>query len=386
MGILLNCLASSRLKDTKVALKIIRGASRYSKSAEDEIQLLRRVSTTNKRKSQFIVSFLDHFTIIGPNGLHTCLVFESLGCNLFTLIRMYEHKGVPVPLVKIFIKQILFALDYLHCYCQIIHTDLKPENILLYINPNLSLISKGSPGSDPKMSTNRSNDGSYENTNEKKDDIRCRNKRSGTSSSHTKCHIERRVPPKNKEELLICFGNGSFRCKVVDLGNACWVHKHFTDQVQTRQYRAPEVILGCSDYNTSIDIWSLACIAFELLTGDLLFTPHSSEYYDKNDDHLTQMIELLGNPPRSFVRSCRLGHHYLTKNGSPKHIHKLCYWPLQDVLIEKYRFLERDAAEICDFLLPMLEYSPMKRATAAEQLKHPWIRNIDVDDFSTAFD
>ena len=30
-------------------------------------------------------------------------------------------------------------------------------------------------------------------------------------------------------------------CKIVDFGNACWTHKHFTDDIQTRQYRSPEV-------------------------------------------------------------------------------------------------------------------------------------------------
>lgn len=29
--------------------------------------------------------------------------------------------------------------------------------------------------------------------------------------------------------------------RIVDFGNACWTHKHFTDDIQTRQYRSPEV-------------------------------------------------------------------------------------------------------------------------------------------------
>lgn len=33
----------------------------------------------------------------------------------------------------------------------------------------------------------------------------------------------------------------SARCKIVDFGNACWTYKHFTDDIQTRQYRSPEV-------------------------------------------------------------------------------------------------------------------------------------------------
>ena len=40
------------------------------------------------------------------------------------------------------------------------------------------------------------------------------------------------------------------RAVVVDLGNACWTHRHFSDDIQTRQYRAPEVLLG-HKYDTS---------------------------------------------------------------------------------------------------------------------------------------
>ncbi|XP_013909947.1 PREDICTED: SRSF protein kinase 3, partial [Thamnophis sirtalis] len=57
------------------------------------------------------------------------------------------------------------------------------------------------------------------------------------------------------------------RVKIADLGNACWVHKHFTEDIQTRQYRALEVLIGAV-YNTPADIWSTACMAFELATGD----------------------------------------------------------------------------------------------------------------------
>ena len=41
---------------------------------------------------------------------------------------------------------------------------------------------------------------------------------------------------------------------VVDLGNACWINKHFSEDIQTRQYRCPEVIIG-GKYDTSADIW-----------------------------------------------------------------------------------------------------------------------------------
>jgi len=84
---------------------------------------------------------------------------------------------------------------------------------------------------------------------------------------------------------------------VVDFGNACWTHKHFTDDIQTRQYRSPEVILGAK-YDTAADMWSLACVVFELVTGDFLFEPKSGPGWDRDEDHVALMIELLGKMPR----------------------------------------------------------------------------------------
>ncbi len=72
------------------------------------------------------------------------------------------------------------------------------------------------------------------------------------------------------------------KVKIADLGNSCWISHHFTNDIQTRQYRSPEVIIG-QKYSTPADLWSLGCIVFELLTGDFLFDPKSSERYTKDD-------------------------------------------------------------------------------------------------------
>lgn len=86
----------------------------------------------------------------------------------------------------------------------------------------------------------------------------------------------------------------NFRIKIVDLGNACWTHHHFTSKIQTRQYRSPEVILGLH-YDTSADIWSFAATIFEMLTGDFLFEPRKGHNFGKNDDHFAQVNNFLSN-------------------------------------------------------------------------------------------
>ena len=58
------------------------------------------------------------------------------------------------------------------------------------------------------------------------------------------------------------------------------------------------------EYDTSADLWSLACMVFELITADFLFEPRKGQQsggYGKSDDHLAQMMELLGPMPKSFA-------------------------------------------------------------------------------------
>ncbi|KAJ3166124.1 serine/threonine protein kinase, CMGC group [Geranomyces variabilis] len=169
------------------------------------------------------------------------------------------------------------------------------------------------------------------------------------------------------------------KVKIADLGNACWVDHHFTNDIQTRQYRSPEAILGAA-YNRSADIWSVGCMVFELLTGDYLFDPQAGSRYTKDDDHVAQIIELLGDFPKALALSGKYSSELFNRKGQLRHIHKLRDWKLPDVLHEKYHFSRDDADQIAAFILPMMEISPDKRATAADMLLSPWIANVDVSD------
>ena len=69
--------------------------------------------------------------------------------------------------------------------------------------------------------------------------------------------------------------------KIADLGNACWEPHHFTEDIQTRQYRSLEVLLGAG-YGPPADIWSCACMAFELATGNDITTLQKFHYFTWN--------------------------------------------------------------------------------------------------------
>lgn len=51
------------------------------------------------------------------------------------------------------------------------------------------------------------------------------------------------------------------------MGGATFDHEHHSAVINTRQYRAPEVILGCLKWDKTSDIWGMACIVIELITG-----------------------------------------------------------------------------------------------------------------------
>ena len=58
--------------------------------------------------------------------------------------------------------------------------------------------------------------------------------------------------------------------KIIDLGSSCFVHDRLTAYVQSRAYRAPEVVIR-TRYDAKIDVWSLGCILAEILMGSVLF-------------------------------------------------------------------------------------------------------------------
>lgn len=162
------------------------------------------------------------------------------------------------------------------------------------------------------------------------------------------------------------------KIKIVDFGNACWTYHHFTGNIQTREYRAPEVILGLP-YRDNTDIWSLACMIFELLTGDYLFRPYSRSQKPRDDLHLALFMSTLGDIPLSMALGSRLAKKFFGKNGKLKKIAVPAEYNISQILTEEYGFSETDAKGVRYFLTPMLRYLVDKRASAWEMLSTNWL-------------
>ncbi|KAF0915145.1 hypothetical protein E2562_034063 [Oryza meyeriana var. granulata] len=376
----------------------------------DEIKILKQIADGDPDDSRCVVKLLDHFKHSGPNGNHVCMVFEFLGDNLLTLIKYTDYHGIPLPMVKEICRHVLIGLDYLHRTLSIIHTDLKPENILLVstIDPSkdprksgVPLVAPSAKDDPPPKAPAPSVNGGLTRNQKKK--IRRKAKRAAAATSEGggavaseemdgsddrgNLNTANEGSPNqdgDKKEAAEGSRRGSkgtrrkmameadLKCKLVDFGNACWTYKQFTSDIQTRQYRCPEVILG-SKYSTSADLWSFACICFELATGDVLFDPHSGDSYDRDEDHLALMMELLGMMPRKIALGGRYSREFFNRYGDLRHIRRLRFWPLNKVLVEKYEFTDRDANDMAEFLVPILDFVPEKRPSAAQLLQHPWL-------------
>uniref|UniRef100_A0AAQ5XLJ2 non-specific serine/threonine protein kinase n=1 Tax=Amphiprion ocellaris TaxID=80972 RepID=A0AAQ5XLJ2_AMPOC len=336
-----------------VALKVVKSAETFTETALDEIRLLKCVRDSDPKdpKRERIVHLIDDFRISGLNGEHVCMVLEVLGHQLLRWIIKSNYTGLPLPCVKSILRQVLQGLDYLHTKCKIIHTDIKPENILLRVDnvyiQKLAANTKLWQLPVSPLGTQH---------------VKLSNVWYRTSSNDSDVLLDL-LKPQNAEKILI---------KIADLGNACWVHKHFTEDIQTCQYRSVEVLIG-ADYNTPADIWSTACMAFELATGDYLFDPQAGATFSREEDHIAHIIELLGSLPCQFALSGRNSKRYFNRKGQLRHISRLKPWSLFEILLEKYEWPREEAAQFSSFLLTMLELLPEKRATAAECLKHSWI-------------
>ena len=193
-----------------------------------------------------------------------------------------------------------------------------------------------------------------------------------------------------KPENIMLEPKGSdFDIKLIDFGGSFYEHNKlvYKPYIQTRWYRAPEVILGAK-IGMPIDMWSLGCILCELLTGYPLFMGEEDE-----GDQLSCIIELLGMPPQRLINQSKQARTFISSKGYPRYCTVTTLPDGRTVLNGgrskrgKFRgppsskklqsFLKGCNDElILDFIRGCLRLEPDVRMTPSIALRHPWVRQM----------
>lgn len=178
------------------------------------------------------------------------------------------------------------------------------------------------------------------------------------------CHKNRVVHCDMKPENVLLLPNSTMNCRVIDFGSSCFIGHQKYEYIQSRFYRAPEVILGIK-YGPPMDIWSFACIVVEMMIGRPIF-PGENEH-----EQLEMIMEILGVPPLSVINQCKRKNEFFTHDGKPllRNRRKKLRMPGQSNLRAATRFSD---PVFLDFLQKCFEWDQDKRITAEQALKHQW--------------
>lgn len=171
-----------------------------------------------------------------------------------------------------------------------------------------------------------------------------------------------------KPENILIKSYSRCEIKVIDLGSSCFQTDNLCLYVQSRSYRAPEVILGQS-YDQKIDVWSLGCILAELYAGDVLF-PNDSVVMI-----LARMIGILGPIDMEMLVMGQETHKYFTDDYDLYHRNEDTD-QIEYLIPEKSTLahhLQVSDTKFLDFLSYLLQTNPRRRPTARQALQHPWL-------------
>mmetsp|Transcript_3914 Transcript_3914/g.9994 ORF Transcript_3914/g.9994 Transcript_3914/m.9994 type:complete len:458 (+) Transcript_3914:139-1512(+) len=381
----------------EVALKVYKSAERFQEFARHEVRLLRFVAdkcqstaqdvrvgghsmtSATKGNCPGVVKILGDFLHDGPHCRHPCIALEVMGPTVLDISRQCRGDILPFHVLRLAARDVLRGLDFLHRTCNIIHTDVKPENVLV------RLLKPSHDGAPPRSKRSRV---------------------PAPSCARWRRSLAYRTLRVAQTNGFGSDGGAPVHFGLADLGNGCFADKQVSDFIQTCEYRAPEVLLGAG-YGKKTDLWSLGCTLFECATGRYLLDPRCEqrrtcqpraqgtgaaelkqdaaalqEEVALRQEHLGQIVELLGILPDALVRRGKLSHHFFHEDEARGWVLRGTECALADVVRTdlRSRLRERlgEGSDVDAFravLELMLVAEPIDRAAAHEILEaSDWFR------------
>lgn len=349
-----------------VAMKIVRS---QSARVDQELRMHEILLESNMRNlaQDCIVTLLDKFEHIGPNGRHLCLTFQPMGPDITNLFRSSSGAcpRLPYELSRQAVKQLLTGLYCLH-ECRIAYGDINFGNLLLTLDQSDLAKEEEEELKQPMSKTSVAP--------------------SKQQQSHNPKYICEDFPLGEYVE-----DSTTVKVKLSDLGAAFPFHDPPKEPIVPLALRAPEVILDL-EFDHPIDVWSFGCIAFELLIGTPLFAVASSPVMtddETNDDHLLKMAGTLGPlPPALFSRWPRGQRYFNSKmeitrtdvSDDPVPQAEVYIAPTLETMFMTGKSKEMtmvEARSAIRFLQRALQYEPSARPTISQLMEDPWIKEIE---------
>eukprot|EP00092_Neocalanus_flemingeri_P016369 GFUD01017718.1.p1 GENE.GFUD01017718.1~~GFUD01017718.1.p1 ORF type:complete len:348 (-),score=82.38 GFUD01017718.1:244-1287(-) len=303
-------------KGTILAIKIIKNVKKYRDAAKLEINVLSKLAKYDPKGENLCVEMYDWFDYHG----HKCIAFELLGKSVFDFLKDNNYSAYPIEHVRQIAYELCLSVSFLHAN-RLTHTDLKPENILFH------------------------------------------------NSDYYKDYLSQEDRDEGKKVRIL--KNPEIR--LIDFGSTTFDHEHHSSIVQTRHYRAPEVVMELG-WDQSCDVWSIGCIIFELAMGYMMFDTHSSH------EHLAMMERVLGQIPQKMAEKSKLKYFSKGKlrwdeeSSSGRHVRRKVK-PLMRYIPRDERGNE-DWEEMFQMISLMLRYEPSKRITLSECLEQPYLKKF----------
>lgn len=317
---------SDKLSKETVAVKVVKGIKRYCEHAEAEAEVLSEILRKDSERKGQCVDMLDTFL---HDGVNFCIVFEALDTSVRDFLKANDSRGLLLANIREMAWQLLETLAFLHTI-GVTHTDLKCRNVMLRDGSSFDVVPHPRDGGNGEVVTTR----------------RLRN-----------CHIV-----------------------LIDFGGAVFPEERHLGRIGTRQFRAPEVVLGLPWDETS-DLFSAGCIIAMLYLGERPFSVH------EDMEHLAMMEKVLGGElPRAMLS--RAAQERLLPDGVHCARGRLL-WPqkapdasaverVRDIPLLRDRVCARHHIFYDSLLHGLLQPDPRKRLAASAALQCGFFKQYDV--------